>query len=480
VIDDEEKVYYANPAAMKIFGHEGLEKSKTQCGDFFSCTNRNRDPQGCGYSEDCTNCKILASIRNCLSESAETITEEGENLITRDDTHKSMWLKYKAQSLSMDDRRRVIIAVEDVTEIKQAAEAVRESEENLSITLHSIGDAVIATDKDGHITRMNEVAERLTGWPFTKARNKRLTEVFTIVNADSRKTVEDPVKIVLEKGRTVGLANHTVLISHDRNEYHIADSAAPIRDREGHTRGAIMVFSDITEKYRAQQKITSLAKFPGENPYPIFRISGDGALLYHNKASLSLLESHHVREGQYIPDTWRRAVENVLTSKTSREIEVALEDKVYSLVFLPVPESKYVNVYGYDITVRKKLETDLKNSNRIFNQALDMLCLAGFDGYFKVLNPSWSRTLGWSTEELLAKPWIEFVHPDDRAATARIKSVLAEGREIHQFENRYICKDGSITWLSWNSVPYPEENILIGVARDITERKVRDKNEKFI
>ncbi|MFP4557663.1 MAG: PAS domain S-box protein [Bacteroidales bacterium] len=124
-----------------------------------------------------------------------------------------------------------------------------------------------------------------------------------------------------------------------------------------------------------------------------------------------------------------------------------------------------------DITERKQKEQKLVISDRIFNYSLDMLCIAGYDGYFKTLNPAWAKTLGWSTEELMKKPWIEFVHPNDREATMRIRTVLVDGEEIFQFENRYVCKDGTYKWLSWNSYPYPKENIMFGVARDVTFRK---------
>lgn len=124
-----------------------------------------------------------------------------------------------------------------------------------------------------------------------------------------------------------------------------------------------------------------------------------------------------------------------------------------------------------DITQQKMFEQKLLQSDRIFNHAIDMFCIAGFDGYFKVLNPAWERTLGWSIEELLSKPWIEFVHPDDRISTENVKSVIVDDHEVYQFENRYLCRDGSFKWLSWNSHSYPEEGLMIGAARNITEYK---------
>ncbi len=139
----------------------------------------------------------------------------------------------------------------------EAERALRDSEENLATTLHSIGDAVIVTDTRGHITRMNATAERLTGWPALEAAGRPLLDAFRIVNADSGTPAEDPVRPVLATGEVVGLANHTALISRDGREYQIADSAAPIRDAQGRVTGVVLVFSDVTESYRVQQALRS-------------------------------------------------------------------------------------------------------------------------------------------------------------------------------------------------------------------------------
>jgi PAS domain S-box-containing protein len=139
----------------------------------------------------------------------------------------------------------------------EAERALRDSEENLATTLHSIGDAVIVTDTQGCITRMNATAERLTGWPVAEALGRPLLDVFRIVNADSRTPAQDPVQQVLASGEVVGLANHTALVSRSGHEYQIADSAAPIRDAQGRVTGVVLVFSDVTEAYRVQQALRS-------------------------------------------------------------------------------------------------------------------------------------------------------------------------------------------------------------------------------
>lgn len=121
-----------------------------------------------------------------------------------------------------------------------------------------------------------------------------------------------------------------------------------------------------------------------------------------------------------------------------------------------------------DITDRKKAEAE---RDRLFNFSIDMLCIAGFDGYFKHLNPAWEKTLGWTDEELTSKPYLEFVHPEDREATMNAGQSLEDGTAIITFDNRYLCKDGAYKWISWNAHPLVDEGLIFAVARDITEQK---------
>jgi len=118
--------------------------------------------------------------------------------------------------------------------------------------------------------------------------------------------------------------------------------------------------------------------------------------------------------------------------------------------------------------VRKRAEEELQ---RFFSLSPDLLCLAGLDGYFKRLNPAWPRVLGYTIEELLARPYIEFVHPEDRNITATEADRLGDGGHVLTFENRYIAKDGTYRWLQWNAVPFESERMIYAAARDITERK---------
>ncbi len=109
--------------------------------------------------------------------------------------------------------------------------------------------------------------------------------------------------------------------------------------------------------------------------------------------------------------------------------------------------------------------------NELFERSLDLLCVAGLDGYFKKVNPSWTRVLGWSAAELLDRPSISFVHPDDVPATLEARARLCKGEPGVRLENRYRCRDGSYRWLAWQSAATRDNGTVFGVARDITEQR---------
>lgn len=139
--------------------------------------------------------------------------------------------------------------------VKERTQQLEERTENLRITLDSIGDAIIATDFNGRVVNINPVAQRLTGWSKEMALNKPLEEVFHIINSETGEMAKNPVKQVLAKGEVVELANHTTLIARDGREYHIADSAAPIRRADGNITGVVLVFRDVTDQKKTEQII---------------------------------------------------------------------------------------------------------------------------------------------------------------------------------------------------------------------------------
>ena len=180
----------------------------------------------------------------------------------------------------------------NIRQRQRAAFAIAEQKERLKTTLASIGDGVITTDADGNVTYLNAIAESLTGWKSRDAAGLPLTRVFRIVNESTRQPVENPAFRSLKEGTIVGLANHTILISKDGKEWPIDDSAAPIRCVEGELVGCVLVFRDITERKRVDEKI---------------RVDGDRLLM--------ALTAAHMVAWEYDPATG-----GVITSTNAAEV----------------------------------------------------------------------------------------------------------------------------------------------------------------
>ena len=153
-----------------------------------------------------------------------------------------------------------IISYEDITQRRLAEEALANEKERLIVTLRSIGDGVIATDRSGRVVLVNSVAEELTGWRQEEAVGKNLNAVFNIINEKTRERCENPVEKVLKIGTVVGLANHTVLVSRDGRELVIADSGAPIKGKDGAVIGVVLVFRDVTEKKKMDEELQKMSK----------------------------------------------------------------------------------------------------------------------------------------------------------------------------------------------------------------------------
>jgi PAS domain S-box-containing protein len=132
---------------------------------------------------------------------------------------------------------------------------------------------------------------------------------------------------------------------------------------------------------------------------------------------------------------------------------------------------------GQAITLRRRAKREVE---RIFDLSLDLISVIGFDGRFKAVNPAFERTLGYSQQEMLARPYADFVHPDDAEASQAAFAIVVRGEDVSEFENRYICADGSARWLQWNARAVPEQQVMYGIARDVTERRRIDAEQAVL
>ena len=218
----------------------------------------------------------------------------------------------------------------DATDRRRIHEDLQQREEQLAATLDSIGDAVIATDERGAVTRLNPVAERLTGWRREDALRRPLLDVFNIVNEETRRPAPNPVERVLREGIVVGLANHTALIARDGSERAIADSAAPIRGLDGAMRGSVLVFRDVSDERAMERSLReSEERFrllvENVRDYAIFMLDPGGRVVSWNRGA-ARIKGYTAEEimGRHFSAFYPE--EDLRAGKPARELEVAARE----------------------------------------------------------------------------------------------------------------------------------------------------------
>jgi PAS domain S-box-containing protein len=386
----------------------------------------------------------------------------------------------------------VASATVDLTKIKLVEEALKESEQRWSTTLSSIGDAVIATDVEGKVTFLNGVAEKLTGWTQKEAKHKPIQKIFNIINEKTRAKVENPVTKVLMKGLIVGLANHTVLKRKDRTEVPIDDSGAPIKDKDGNITGVVLVFRDITERKKAQEKIGQQAfmienandaiigydreqrvTFWNKSAEHLYGYTSDEAL---GKSSVDLFKPTYsnVAREELIS---RLATEGHLETESIRQTKTGKSLDVEAHVILLRDESgesvSYVSV-DRDITERKKSEIALQRQAALIDLSPDAIIVKNVDETITFWSKGAESLYGWTKAEAIGKKTHELFKT---RFPVSLKSVLADLKKTQHWSGELVHKTKGgkdIVVQSWWLAEKTEHDEITSILEsniDLTERK---------
>ncbi|MDD2735916.1 MAG: PAS domain S-box protein [Desulfuromonadaceae bacterium] len=377
----------------------------------------------------------------------------------------------------------------EARELAAQFEAVlRDSEEHLAVTLNSIGDAVIVTNDAAQVLRLNPVAEQLTGWTAAEASGRTADEIFHIVNKETRLPAPVPVMDAILHGTTRGLTNHTVLIARDGSELDIADSCAPIRNRDNQVIGAVLVFRDVTEEYAVQQSLRDSAALMrailNTVVDGIITIHARGALIETVNPAAEQMFGYTAEEldGQnfsmLIPELdqdqrdgsldYYRASEEALASGHGREVMGKRKDGSYFPLELAASEmimggQRYFTGILRDISARKLAEEALAKAgalqSAIFNSANFSSIATDANGVIQIFNVGAERMLGYTAAEVMNKITpADISDPQEVITRAKELSIELEtpiapgfealvfkaSREIEDiYELTYIRKDGS-------------------------------------
>jgi signal transduction histidine kinase/DNA-binding response OmpR family regulator len=274
-----------------------------------------------------------------------------------------------------DDEGNVVQMIEyalDVTERKQAERALQESQRELATIFDSGPVAMILVDQDRKVRKANRAAIALSDRPAEEMLGLRGGEALRCLHSlDGPKgcgfgvacdgcAVRRTVLDTYETGESYYQVEASLPLARGeaREEVHLLVSTTPIDLAEDQL--VLVSLEDITERKRAEEEVEKLARFPSENPNPVLRVKRDGTILYANEASLPLFDFWGCQVDQCLPDDWRQLLVDAFDSGSSREAEFTVEESVFSLTFAPVVEAGYANVYGLEITDRKRAEEDLR------------------------------------------------------------------------------------------------------------------------
>jgi len=385
-------------------------------------------------------------------------------------------------------------------------EKLQKSEQRLSSTLRSIGEGVITTDAQGHISDLNPVAEKLTGWTQAEAVGRDIGEVFRIVDAETRAPVVNLMERALREGIVVEFANHTVLLARDGTVRQIADSCAPVRQSDGAVVGAVLVFRDVSEDYCRRAALRASEErhrtMFEENPSIQLLIEEQtGSIIDANPAACSFYGYSRERMRQlHISDI------NTFSSEEHRHIWDTVQNKqnfhfffqhrlangqvrdVESYVCSLVIEGREcVYTIVHDITIRKRMEQELRASElrlrTITDSAQDAILMMDADGNISFFNPAAEKLFGYASPEVLGHNLHELLAPPRyhsayRAAFGEFRKT-GQGTALHNIiELQALHKSGAeiAIELSLSAVYLDSHWCATGILRDITDRK-RAKEE---
>lgn len=389
-----------------------------------------------------------------------------------------------------------------VLQRKQAETALEEERKWLRVTLSSIGDAVIATDAAGRMTFMNGIAESLTGWSIQEAKGRSLSDVYCIVNEYTREPEVNPALRALSEGITVDRGNHTVLIARDGTERPIDDSAAPIRDGTNTPTGAVLVFRDVTERRRAEERRhtgeerlhTALAAarmvtWEWTSADRKLRVSETAAEVFGLPAGVGLtgldqgLALVHPDDVNMYEATFRYAIERrgnyhvyyrLIRPSDGRTIWI--EERGNTVFDQPDGGVRLFGVSA-DVTARVEAEAALRSSERRFRA----LVTATSDVVYR-MSRDWSEMRHLDGSAVTTSPdepsqtWVEkYIPADERAAVNVAIAEAISDKKPFELEHRVNREDGTVGWTFSRAIPVLDAAGEIvewfGAASDVTDRR---------
>lgn len=286
-----------------------------------------------------------------------TIASEMTEIDLVQGEHQLRVAEMRMTEMEWEGENAYAVLLYDVTERKQAAKRLRKSEARYRLLAENTVDVIWLMDMELTFTYVNPAIETMTGFTPKEWIGSTLRDHCDAENFAQMQTVAQEALARLPA--TNGIVFETTMLKKNGEPIPVEITGRVLLDESGKPVGLQGVTRDITERKRAEEQIAKLAKFPAENPNPVLRVTRDGRVMYTNPPGETLLDVWGSRESKLLPDEWRQLVVEALDIETQQIAEMANNEFALSLAFAPVAEEAYVNIYGLDITERKRNEMQL-------------------------------------------------------------------------------------------------------------------------
>ncbi|MDP2045683.1 MAG: PAS domain S-box protein, partial [Deltaproteobacteria bacterium] len=352
--------------------------------------------------------------------------------------------------------------------LEESKGQLEKANETLKVLLDATPATVLLLDPEGIVLAANAMVARRLGKTVQEIMGTCIYSHMPPDLAETRKARVDEMK----------LSGQPVHFEDMRENRHLDNYIHPIFTPTGDLACFAVLSLDITERKQAeaarQESEERLRLFIEYAPAALAMLDKEMRylsvsrrwLVDYGSGDRDILGLSHYEIFPELPERWKEAHRRGLAGEVVRSESDCFKRSDGSVQWERWEVRPWYDTAGEvggililteDITARQQAEAE---RDRLFNLSLDMLCIAGFDGFFKQVNPAGEKLLGWTGQELLRKPWIEFVHPEDRAASMVAAEQLAAGEVVSAFENRFQCRDGSYRWFSWNALPLLEEGLI--------------------
>lgn len=340
----------------------------------------------------------------------------------------------------------------------------------------SMMDSLIVTTPEGAIAAVNKAALDMLGYGVDELLGKPASEIFE--GGEEKKGFEDLVKTGFIRN-----AEKTYLAK-DGKKIPVLFSGAVMRGPGGAVLGVVCAALDITERKRVEEEMKILAKFPSENPNPVLRIAVDGTVLYGNGASVPLLNEWGCEAGQSVPEALKQTVKDIYGSQKNKMLELKNKDRIFSMIFAPVAEGGYINIYGTDVTEQRQAVLEIKKLSTAIEQSSNIVFITDNDGVIEYVNPIFEQVTGYARQEALGQtPRILSSGETPDSLYGEMWGTIKGGwtwRGVLKNKTKY----GGRYWCNTVISPVKDKSgkiiNFLAVQEDITEKRASEEKIKYL